>query len=171
MTWPQTPMNDFMDWLARPTPRWAGGAAAAIVAAEGWALVAMTFGIVHKKHPLLGLEDFIAQAILSRDQSLSLAAADVAATTALSHDRRDEAMAEATRIPLAILKLAQAGKHALKHPARSKLPQAEPDFGTAEALFTACETSTRLIITANLPAIKGPVRDVLAHELDRLTEC
>lgn len=130
----------------------------------------MTFAIIQRKHPDPGIEELIAQALTSRDQLLILAKSDVAAVRSLSRDHTGEAIIEATRIPLAILKLAHAGSLSARHPARSLLSQAEPDFGTAEALFLACQHSTQLIIAANLPHVREPERTELIGELRNVTE-
>lgn len=168
MTWPETSVSDYLNRLSRPTPRWAGGAAAAVAGAQAWALLAMAFGIIQKKVPTAPLESLLANALTSRDQLVALAEADVLAVKELSEDSSQAAWIKATRVPLAILASARLGLKAAGHPTRSQLPQAEPDFGTAEALFGACMTSTRLIITANLSMVNEPARTALDQELQDL---
>lgn len=168
MTWPDTSIREYMDRLSRPTPHWAGGAAAALAGAEAWALLAMAFGIIQKKDPEPELESLVARSLASRDLLVELAEADVLAVKALSKDLSQEAWIKATRVPLTIIATARAGLVAATHPARSRLSQAEPDFGTAEALFMACMTSARLIVSANLSGINEPTRTELSNALQDL---
>lgn len=168
MTWPDTSIREYMNRLARPTPRWAGGSAAALAGAEAWALLAMAFGIIQRSEPDPALESLVAKALASRDQLVALAEADVLAVKALLENPSPETWIRATRVPLAILAGARAGLVTATHPARARLPQAEPDFGTAEALLTACMTGARLIVTANLPRVNEPNRSELYNELHSL---
>lgn len=163
-------LNDWLSLVARPTPVWAGGSVAALVCAEGWALLEMVAGLAQKRNPELDLGGQIALAQQGRADLVRLSAADATAFRGILKAPGPDSFLPATEVPLAIWQWAQEGLRASQHPSISGYPPARWDWELARQLFHTVAASLRSLVEANLTHLRESDQAGIRERVRRLEE-
>jgi len=176
---PETPLNQWLDALAAPTPAPGGGAAAALAGAVGAALVQMVAGLTREREKYAPVHELAARASEKaerlREGMLGLAARDarafdaftravaLPATTSEERERRararNDALSAGAAVQLELLAhLTQVAELALEIGDRG-LATATGDAATAAFLAVGAARSAYWSVRSNLAEVGGGVAD------------
>jgi len=176
---PETPLNQWLDALAAPTPAPGGGAAAALAGAVGAALVQMVAGLTREREKYAPVHELAARAREKaerlREGMLGLAARDarafdaftralaLPATTSEERERRararNDALSAGAAVQLELLAhLTQVAELALEIGDRG-LATATGDAATAAFLAVGAARSAYWSVRSNLAEVGGGIAD------------
>ena len=176
---PETPLNQWLDALAAPTPAPGGGAAAALAGAVGAALVQMVAGLTREREKYAPVHELAARvsekAERLREGMLGLAARDarafdaftralaLPATTSEERERRararNDALSAGAAVQLELLAhLTQVAELALEIGDRG-LATATGDAATAAFLAVGAARSAYWSVRSNLAEVGGGIAD------------
>lgn len=163
-----TPMQDWLDLIARPSPIWAGGSVLAVTCAQAWALLAMIAGLAYKRDRIPGLLDVVERAKLAQSQLLELSEHDATALRqALQKDAPPAAIQAVTEVPLEILRWSIEGARTALHRNLIQYRPAQFDLKAARALFFTASQALSELVQENARLLPGDSEKAL---LDRLSE-
>jgi formiminotetrahydrofolate cyclodeaminase len=159
-------ISDWLSRVAQPSPVWAAGSVAAMVCAEGWALVHMVAGLASKRTPAEVLSAAQERARAAQDALTQCAADDAEAVRAMVKTRGPDAFARAAEIPLRVFQWARQGQELADLPELTGYEPAALDLASCRTLFAAALSIARSLVQANAAQLDGDSRRIFLAQLD-----